>query len=352
MANPDHVDLVRAGPGSVEEWRREHAGVQLELSMANLATVNLSGTDLSGADLGGANLSGTNLSGAYLNRADLTLTDLTLTDLSRTKLCDARLLVTNLSESKLDGADLSSACLYGVDLTGANLSAAFMDNTVLAFLDLRRVKGLETVRHEGPSSIGIETIYASNGEIPEIFLRGAGVPDTFIRFAKSLVGKPFDFYSCFISHSSIDQEFAERLHADLQAKGVRCWYAPEDLKIGDRFRTRIDEAIRIHDKLLIILSENSVQSSWVETEVETAFERERRESRTVLFPIRIDDAVMETGAAWAAEIRRIRHIGDFRNWKDHDSFQKAFERLLRDLKAEEQSPHARVGIHLKSRGKS
>jgi TIR domain len=190
------------------------------------------------------------------------------------------------------------------------------------------------VRHTSPSSIGIETIFRSHGEIPEVFLRGAGVPDSFITFAKSLVGKPFDFYSCFISHSSVDHEFAERLHADLQAKGVRCWYAPEDLKIGDRFRTRINEAIRIHDKLLIILSENSVRSTWVETEVETAFERERRESRTVLFPIRIDDAVMETGAAWAADIRRTRHIGDFRNWKNHDSFQTAFNRLLRDLKAE------------------
>ena len=193
--------------------------------------------------------------------------------------------------------------------------------------------GLDTVAHFGPSAIGLETIYASRGEIPEVFLRGAGVPDNFITFAKSLVGKPFDFYSCFISHSSIDHEFVEQLFARLQVQGVRCWYAPEDLKMGDKFRARIDEAIRIHDKLLLVLSENSVRSTWVESEVEAAFERERRDNRTVLFPIRIDDAVMETDAAWAAEIRRTRHIGDFTKWKDHDSFQKAFDRLLRDLKA-------------------
>ncbi len=35
--------------------------------------------------------------------------------------------------------------------------------------------------------------------------------------------------------------------------------------------------------------------------------------------------------AWAADIRRTRHIGDFRKWKDHDSLKSAFERLLRDL---------------------
>lgn len=36
---------------------------------------------------------------------------------------------------------------------------------------------------------------------------------------------------------------------------------------------------------------------------------------------------------WAAKIKRRRHIGDFSNWNDKMSYQKAFERLLRDLKA-------------------
>ncbi len=65
------------------------------------------------------------------------------------------------------------------------------------------------------------------------------------------------------------------------------------------------------------------------------FERERKQKRTVLFPIRSDDAVMEAEKAWAAEIRRTRHIGDFRKWKDHDEYQTAFGRLMRDLKAGE-----------------
>ncbi len=52
-----------------------------------------------------------------------------------------------------------------------------------------------------------------------------------------------------------------------------------------------------------------------------------------LFIIRLDDAVMETDQAWAASLRRMRHIGDFRAWKDHNLYQKSFERLLRDLKA-------------------
>jgi hypothetical protein len=38
--------------------------------------------------------------------------------------------------------------------------------------------------------------------------------------------------------------------------------------------------------------------------------------------------------AWAASIHRQRHIGDFTDWKNHDSYRRAFERLLRDLRTE------------------
>ena len=205
----------------------------------------------------------------------------------------------------------------------------------------------------GPSILDHRTL-AKSGPLPLAFLRGCGLLDWQIEAAKLNIGnlsnhevddivykiatlrygQPIQFYSCFISYSTQDREFAERLHADLQNNGVRCWYAPEDLKIGDRFRQRIDEAIRLHEKLLVILSEHSVQSNWVREEVESCFEREHREKSLVLFPVRRDDAVVNTDAAWAASIRRQRHVGDFGRWKDHDSYQKAFDRLLEDLKTE------------------
>jgi hypothetical protein len=220
-------------------------------------------------------------------------------------------------------------------VNGADFTTSMMSDTTLADIDLSEAKGLETVRHHSPSAISIDTLYKSAGKIPESFLRGCGVPEDFIIYLRSLTVQLIQFYSCFISYSSKDHPFAERLYADLQNKGVRCWFAPEDLKIGDKIRDRIDESIRLRDKLLLILSENSIASEWVEHEVESALEEERRTGRTILFPIRLDDAVMESNKAWAALIRRTRHIGDFTRWKDHDSYQKAFERLLRDLKAED-----------------
>jgi hypothetical protein len=159
------------------------------------------------------------------------------------------------------------------------------------------------------------------------------VPAPLITYIKSLVNNPINYYTCFISYSSKDQAFAKRLHADLQNNSIRCWFAPEDMKIGDKLRHRIDESIHLYDRLLLVLSEHSITSTWVEKEVETAFEKEQQ-GKHVLFPIRLDDIVMTTTQSWAADIRRTRHIGDFTRWKQHDDYQQALERLLRDLKAE------------------
>ena len=94
----------------------------------------------------------------------------------------------------------------------------------------------------------------------------------------------------------------------------------------------IDRAVRLHDKLLLICSKTSVESEWVEDEVTKAFAEKRERKTVVLFPIRIDNAVMETDEPWAIKIRNSRHIGDFCNWKDNITYCKAFERLTRDLR--------------------
>jgi len=206
---------------------------------------------------------------------------------------------------------------------------------------LSYTRGLESCNHRGPSSIGLDTIYKSGGAIPEIFLQGCGVPERFITYLRSLVEEPFEFYSCFIGYSSGDEKFVQRLYADLRARQLRCWFAAEDLKIGERFQETIEEKIRLFDKVMIVLSESSVRSHWVEREVNAAREREDRENRTVLFPISIDCAAWDAPQPWAADIRLLRHIGDSTGWKDHDAYQKAFERLLRDLRADETEQGAR-----------
>lgn len=151
-----------------------------------------------------------------------------------------------------------------------------------------------------------------------------------------------EFSSCFISYSTKDQEFADRLLTDLQNNGVRCWFAPHDVRGGLKLHDQIDDAIRLHDKLLLILSPNSINSEWVKTEIGKARQREVRENRRTLFPIRLVDFETlrdwkcfdgDTGKDSAREIREY-FIPDFSKWKDHDAYKKAFDRLLRDLRPE------------------
>ena len=145
------------------------------------------------------------------------------------------------------------------------------------------------------------------------------------------------FYSCFISYASRDEVFTKRLYTNLQNKGVRCWCAIEDMKTGDRIRDTIDQQIRLREKLLVVLSSASITSLWVEDEVEAALaeERTRPERRTVLVPIKIDNAIEDTNQAWARTIKGARHIGDFTHWEDNDAYQEALARLLKDLNTTE-----------------
>jgi hypothetical protein len=340
--------LLTGGREGIAEWNRmretreeipDVRGADLReanLRGANLREAELYEANLYGADLREADFHGANLTGAILRGAKLHGANLTGAILIQANLFGAGLIEANLSGANLTAANLMEANLNGANLIATNLTEASCLTTVFANVDLSEVKGLDSVEHSGRSTVGIDTLFRFKGKIPETFLRGCGVPESLIKYLPSLIGsmEPIQFYSCFISYSSPNRDFAERLHADLQAKGVRCWFAPHDLKIGDRFRIRIDESIRVHDKLLVVLSESSVASQEVEAEVEAAMDREKSHGVTVLFPIRLDDAVIMAPSGWPALVRRSRNIGDFTGWKDHDKYQAAFARLLRDLKAD------------------
>ena len=125
---------------------------------------------------------------------------------------------------------------------------------------------------------------SGRGRLPLAFLRGCGLPDRLIDYLPSLLDEAIQYYSCFISYSSKDEAFAKRLHADLRNNGVRCWFAPHDLPIGAKTWDAIDAAIRVRDKLLLILSKNAIASDWVEDEVGKAFTEEKRRKQLVRFP--------------------------------------------------------------------
>jgi hypothetical protein len=322
VANEEHLRRLEQGVDPWNGWIR--------LQDAGFFRADLTGANLIHANLIHANLYRANLSDAILYRANLTGAILNAARANRTNLNGANLTGANLTGARLFGANLTGANLTGANLTGATLTYAELQETIFVDIDLTSVIRLETCHHQGPSTIDHRTLQKS-GPLPLSFLRGVGLPERLIDYLPSLLDQAIRHYSCFISYSTKDEDFANRLHADLQNEGVRCWFAPHDLRIGGKILDEIDSAIRLRDRVLLILSEHSIKSDWVEDEVKTAYEEERKRGQTVLFPIRLDDVVMDTNEAWAAKLRADRHIGDFLRWKDHDAYKQSFERAVRDL---------------------
>ena len=328
--------MLHQGAEAWNLWRSQYPDVRPELSDANLANAKLAEFELHDADLRRAQLSHASLARANLVNADLLHADLRFCSCTGANLTGAQ-----LGWARFSGADLSFADFCGAFLTSTNLSHVILNHADLAGaelldvafinIDLSRVTGLEGCRHRGPSAVDQRTILRSRN-VPANFWRGCGLSDQLIDYAPSLGDQAIQFFSCFISYSSKDQGFADRLHADLQNAGVRCWFAPHDLPIGAKILDGIDDAIRMRDKVVLILSKNAIASDWVEDEVTTAFEEERRRDEVMLVPLRLDDTVMNTDEAWAGKLRA-RNIGDFTKWKDHDAYNATLDRVLRDLKA-------------------
>jgi hypothetical protein len=143
-----------------------------------------------------------------------------------------------------------------------------LNETFFSSTNLTAGRGLETCRHDGPSTLDHPTL-AQSGSLPLVFLRGCRPPERLIEYLPSLLVDAIRYDPLFISYASRDQAFAARLYTDLQNKDVRCWYAPEDMQTGDEFRSRIDTSIHLHDCLLLILSEHSIKSRWVQKEVDS-----------------------------------------------------------------------------------
>jgi hypothetical protein len=316
MADSRDLALIRRGVKAWNRWRESNLFLTPRLSDANLRGANLAGANFFHTDLREANLMMANLIGA---------------DLSHTSLLGAN----------LSWADLTQAKLTGADLTDADFTEATFGWTLVADVDLRSAKGLETILHREASIIGIETIYKSKLKIPDMFLRGCGVPESFIRYVrKRVVSKQaIPFYSCFISYTEKDDAFSERLYNDLQAAGVRCWRWREDAKWGKSIWGSVDEAVRMYDKLVVVCSKHSLKAPPVIREIERALQKEDDHIRAgkpgeVLFPIRLDDHLFKTWQHHRKADVLAKNVGDFRKWKDPAAYSVALKRLIRDLAAE------------------
>jgi len=361
MANPEHLRRLKEGVAGWNKWREESSRVVPDLSGATLSAAQMSGANLSSANLKHANLRRaslivSNLSGAELAGADLFDAKLNHADLSRAGLAKADLSAANLSGAKLYVADLSGANLSGADLSGTDLSGAILrdanvyntsfakaclDHTTFTFTSLKTARGLDACDHLGPSALDYHTLMIS-GPLPEVFLRGCGLPDEFIRYLPGFWNQLNAFYSCFISYSVADKAFALRLHDALQASGIRCWLDEHQILAGDQIRRTVDEGIRLWDKVLLCCSKDALSSWWVDKEVEKALLKEEKLSKgrgkeiLAIIPLNLDGHLFWPGwQGWNQQHLTSRMAPDFTGWdKDGAKFEEQLEAVINSLRAD------------------
>jgi len=371
MANEEQLEILAKGVDVWNKWRKENPDIAIDLSDVvlrgdNLSRINFSRANLTAVDFTEINLTKANLIEAKLGasfdgdpgnadqqhwgwgeasvilaRANLEEADLRLADLSR-----ANLAQVNLSRTNLVLANLSGAYLGGSDFWGAGLN-----NTMFGGSNLSNVKGLEDVDHIGPSHISTDTFALSKGKIPEVFLKGCGLSDWEIETVKlynpelsndernKILYRIYDLQASqaiqisplFISYSHADALFVNKLESQLSAKGIRYWRDIHDMKAG-RMEKQIDRAIRQNPTVLLILSEHSLSSDWVEHEVRTAREQEKDMGRDVLCPVALDDSWKDS--KWPKRIMEQimeYNILDFSEWEDDSKFDGMFRKLIDGL---------------------
>lgn len=283
LSKEEMVELLKTDVGKWNRWRKPRVGLRE--------------ADLSGAKLFRANLSGAKLSGAKLIRA---------------KLIRADLFGADLRKANLGGADL-----IGANLIEANLTEASMWHTHLA-TDLSGAKGLSDVSHFGPSYLDFRLVQT---KLPTAFLEGVGWSDRLIDNWHALT-ENIQFYSVFISYNQEDEQFAKAVHDELQAQGVRCWFAPKSLRGGDRILDGINTAIGIYDKFILCCSQTALDSGWVRDELDRAIDKERglpqKEGArpTTIVPLDLDGAIWKWKGPEKVTLKS-RVVLDFQGWREH-----------------------------------
>jgi len=342
MADPEHLGrLLKGNIEEFNEWvieKRKERDIRCkfrhDLSKADIGRAYLYGVDLNGAILCNANLKGANLCNANLANADLRGANLKGADLMLADLSEADMRYADLSETHIKWTNLTRAKLEEIRLHKARFCQA-----ILADVNLGEVYGLEEIIHNGPSSICIDTLYRSRGRIPEVFLRGAGVPELFVQHVKSLTMNPIEFYSCFISYSHEDKYFARRLHDQLQMRGIRCWLDEHQMLPGDDLMDQVDRGIKHWDKVLLCCSQNSLKSWWVDNEISSAFAKEqvlmkdRGKKILSLIPLNLDGYIFQEHCATSKKQQILTRLAaDFRDWEtNNQKFEDQFELVIKSL---------------------
>lgn len=319
------------------------------LQGASLYGVKWQHTDLRNADLRGCTLSGIVLQGADISGADFTGAEMIDSDLRGVKAhgttlvgVDAIACKTTLgdfTDADLSGATFGNATfsftkLHHTTLTDVDFNNAIFDNTILADVDLSSARNLQSVRHYGPSDVGVATLVRSVA-VEMDFWRGCGVAEPTLMMLTEM-RKPALFYPVYIAYAHPDRMFARAVQEGLRAVGVRCWLHEHQLEEHVDFYRALNLGARSQDRVLVVCSPASINSWWIAGQVTLAQHRaqqHRQDEPPAMMVLEVKDttAADATDVVVRDKLRAYPSV-DFNALEDQTAFMVQLEAVVQMLR--------------------
>ena len=219
----------------------------------------------------------------------------------------------------LNDADMFQTRVWGCTVNGTDFSGAALGYTVFQDCDLRNAVGLESVRHDAPSSIGVDTVYRSGGQIPGVFLSGSGVPGSISALQETIAAAGQTRGEIYISCRDDDEEFARRLSTDLEELGITTWVFSERVRgnalvsrLSSSDQEEIERWLRNYDKLIVVASSRAIEYETILNDITAARDKQQAADRWLLYFVAPDDGLMRPGGRAARNMAAENVIFDLR----------------------------------------
>ena len=264
-------------------------------------------------------------------------------DLTGASLAGASLVKANMTNATCTDTDFFQTQFWGVNLTGTDMTGSLFGYSIFQDCDMSNIKGLDQVRHDAPSTIGLDSLFRSQGKISEVFLMGAGLPPAATQFLAPAGSDTTSLREVFISCIDEDQEVAKQLRDDLRALGVRCWVFSQEVRgnaLVDRHsasdQEEIERWLRDYDKMVILGSVASLEIESLLNDITAAKQMQLSTERWSLYLGAIDDTLTNPRARFARNLTAEHVVFDLSGQQtDKVTYQKEVERLAEALKQDQ-----------------
>ena len=136
----------------------------------------------------------------------------------------------------------------------------------------------------------------------------------------------------FLSYSHDDVAIVRAIAAGLKSEGVNVWHDEGEVKVGDSIVEKVSERLNTVDFMVFFISASSINSRWVQFELNAIINRRFSERRgPVVLPVLLDDVEVPS------VLRDVKYV----DLRDHD-IQRGVHEIIKAIKFRELKKVERV----------